>query len=167
MRYIKIFEDFNQSFKIGDMVYVDSDPILEFNKDTKYQIVYIEGNSAFLYDESNYLVAISLKNLYHECIDFELVKDYFISSFEEFFYSDIIDIKYIYKAGSVSIRLDLKPDRRKIWVVRHKILYILNTEFKKRLESEGYYTEMDLVNYPEHRYENIISLLIKRKESTL
>lgn len=162
MRYIKIFEDFNNnqssSFKIGDMVYVDNQigTWLQFNKYTKYQIVYIEGGHAFLYDESNMFVPIKLNNLYKERIDFELVKDYFISSFEELFDSEIIDVNYKDNVSKTWICIKLNPDRRGIWLKRHNILYILNTEFKKRIESEGYYIELNMSEYPEHRYENII-----------
>ena len=173
MRYIKIFEDFNQSFKIGDMVYVNvhvlpNGTMSQFNKDTKYQIVYIEDR-AFLYDEFNDLVSISFKNLFKELIDFELVKDYFISSIEEFLDSDIERVQYDNRnIAHVGILLKLRRNKvihlsknppLTLNFLRHKILAILNTEFKNRLEDEGYSIEMDHHHY---RYSDEIYVSVIR-----
>lgn len=166
MKYIKLFESFNNEIKIGDMVYVDHygsytlmynsavapaytgpqrnipfRPLVyndyygisfKFDPNTQYEVIYIEtptsgrGSQASLYDDDNNLITINCNNLYKEKIDCEMIKDYFVSSFEDII--DISNVKYKNYINLVDIQFEI-PDSA------YRIYY---NEFSNRMEDEGY-----------------------------
>jgi len=166
MKYIKLFESFNNEIKVGDMVYVDHygpytlmysseagvvqrnipfRPLVyndlygvefKFDPSTQYEVIYIETPSsgrvsqASLYDDNNNLITINCNNLYKEKIDCEMIKDYFISSFEDII--DISNVKYKNYINLVDIQFEI-PDSA------YKIYY---NEFSNRMKDEGYKSDI-------------------------
>jgi hypothetical protein len=153
MRYLKLFENFKiNEHNVGDMVYVDaygpstygfSEPggeirreipfrprLYNFEKDTKYEIISINGDQVTLFDEENEPRDFSSDRVFSEKIETDYIKDCIASSFE-----DILDInKFEYSEYINEIVANLKDEQ----IGCAEFDAIFHNEFKPRLESDGF-----------------------------
>ena len=91
----------------------------KFDPNAQYEVIYIEtppsgrNSEASLYDDDNNLITINCNNLYKEKIDCEMIKDYFISSFEDVL--DISNVKYKNYINLVDIQFEIPDSAYKIY----------------------------------------------------
>jgi hypothetical protein len=165
MKHIKLFENFLiLEHAEGDMVYVDnygpktlgfSDnggtrqrdlPFRPqfygaFDRDTKYEIVHMEGDVATLYDNNNVPTDIGIGNLYSNSdnsimdeSDLGYIKECVMSSFEDLM--DVDGFEYQVYLTEILINIDLVV-KGAGWIVT-EFDEIYDEEFNPRLEDMGY-----------------------------
>lgn len=161
MKHLKLFESFNRinELNVGDMVYVDMygprtlgfssggstmrrnmafrprmDQHYDFDQNTKYEIVNIEGGMATLFDDNNEPLDVSTNKLHSEKIEMDYIKDCLTSSFEDLF--DINRCEYKQYINEIIININ-----QEIECVPFDTIY--NNEFKPRLQADGFSCSRD------------------------
>lgn len=112
-------------------------PHYDFNKDIKYEIVNLDGNTAILFDDNNEPFEINANHLYAEKINVDYIKDCFTSSFEDMF--EVVN----YKVYINEVVIELKSHGYRETISnsledQEKFEGIFTQEFKPRLEDDGY-----------------------------
>lgn len=112
-------------------------PHYDFNKDTKYEIVNLDGNTATLFDDNNEPFEININHLYDEKISADYIKDCFTSSFEDMF--EQVDYKVYINEVVITVNTRGHADTLSNSIEdKEKFEGIFEQEFKPRLEDDGY-----------------------------
>jgi len=127
----------------------DSDTVMNFNfdPDSKYEIIHMDGYTATLYDDDNNVYGIDVDQLYDEKVitddDYNFIKDCVISSFEDMpilmrgeYQLKIDEVEYLKYIDEVLINIQ---DITKSMVIEKEVFNgIFYSEFLPRLRDHGY-----------------------------